>query len=152
MKHMIAGALSAIAFALMSGAYAGSADQAAGKSDVEAIRKLEEERNQAIVHGDAAALERMTSDDYTFVTLRGEMLTKADIVRNFGSGAAKYQSRTISDLNIRVYGNAAVVTGRAAQKGAENGKDYSGDYWFTRVYVRQGGQWKTVALQTTLIK
>jgi ketosteroid isomerase-like protein len=154
MRHIIAGGLSAIAIvsAFATGAYAGSEGRAVGKSDVEAIRTLEEERNQAIIHGDAAALERMTSDDYTFVTLRGETLGKSDIVRNFRSGAAKYQSRTISDLNIRVYGNSAVVTGRAVQKGAENGKDYSGDYWFTRVYVRQSGHWKTVALQTTLIK
>jgi ketosteroid isomerase-like protein len=121
-------------------------------SAVETIQKLEEERNQAILHGDAAALERMTSDDYTFITLRGEMLTKKEIVRNFRSGAAKYQSREISNLNIRVYGNSAVVTGRAVQKGAENGKDYSGSYWFTRVYVNQRGRWITVALQTTPIK
>ena len=81
----------------------------------------------------------MTSDDYTFITLRGQMRTKAEIVRDFRSGAIKYQSREISDLNIRVYGDSAVVTGRATQKGMENGKDYSGDYWFTRVYVNQGG-------------
>ena len=141
-----------IAFALVCSAYAGGVDHVASKSAVETIRLLEEERNQAILHGDAAALERMTSDDYTFVTLRGEMLTKSEVVRNFRSGAAKYQSREIFDLNIRVYGNSAVVTGRAVQKGAENGKDYSGDYWFTRVYVNQGGRWITVALQTTLIK
>jgi ketosteroid isomerase-like protein len=131
---------------------AGRASQATGKSDADTIHGLEDARNQAIVRGDAATLERMTSEDYTFVTLRGEMLGKAAIVRNFASGAAKYQSRTISDLNIRVYGDCAVVTGRAVQKGAENGKDYSGDYWFTRVYVKQGGRWMTVALQTTLIQ
>jgi len=38
------------------------------------------------------------------------------------------------------------------QKGQENGKDYSGDYRFTRVYSKQGGRWQTVALQTTLIQ
>jgi ketosteroid isomerase-like protein len=152
MKYIVTFALAIIAFALVSSAHADRDDHVAGKSAVEAIRMLEEERNQAILHGDAAALERMTSDDYTFVTLRGEMLTKAAIVQNFRSGAAKYQSREISDLNIRVYGDSAVVTGRAVQKGAENGKDYSGDYWFTRVYVNQGGRWITVALQTTLIK
>src|SRR5450432_3897062 len=74
------------------------------------------------------------------------------LFETFARGAAKYQSREISDLNIHVYGNSAVVTGRAIQKGMENGKDYSGDYWFTRVYVNQGGHWMTVALQTTLIK
>ena len=56
-----------------------------------------------------------------------------------------------TDFNLRVYGNSAVVTGRA-QKGAENGKNHGGDYWFTRVYVNQGGRWITVALQTILVK
>lgn len=143
----------AILFVLaLSDASAIDAPHAAIPSAVETIQKLEEERNQAILHGDAATLDRMTSDDYTFITLRGEMLTKKEIVRNFRSGAAKYQSREISNLNIRVYGNSAVVTGRAVQKGAENGKDYSGSYWFTRVYVNQSGHWITVALQTTPIK
>jgi len=116
------------------------------------IRSLEEARNQAIVHGDAAALERMTADDYTFITLRGELRTKAEIVKGFQSGSFKYDSREISDLKIRVYGDTAVVTGRSTQKGRENGKDYSGDYRFTRVYVKQNGRWVTVALQATLVQ
>jgi ketosteroid isomerase-like protein len=148
-SHIIASVLFTLA---LSDASATDAPHTGSPSAVETIQKLEEERNQAILHGDAAALERMTSDDYTFITLRGEMLTKKEIVRNFQSGAAKYQSREISNLNIRVYGNSAVVTGRAVQKGAENGKDYSGSYWFTRVYVNQQGRWITVALQTTPIK
>lgn len=84
--------------------------------------------------------------------MKGELRTKAEIVKGFASGAFQYQSRTISDLNVRVYGDTAVVTGRSIQKGAEDGKDYSGDYWFTRVYVKQSGTWMTVALQTTMIQ
>jgi len=116
------------------------------------IKSLEEERNRAIVRGDASVLERMTADDYTFITLRGELRTKSDIVKGFQSGSFRYQSRQISDLNIRVYGNSAVVTGRSTQQGSENGKDYSGDYRFTRVYVKQNGRWLTVALQATLVQ
>ena len=116
------------------------------------IKSLEEERNSAILSGDAAALARMTSDDYTFITLRGELRTKAEIVKGFQSGSFKYESRTISDMNIRVYGDTAIVTGRSTQKGVENGKDYSGDYWFTRVYIKENGRWMTVALQTTPIR
>jgi uncharacterized protein (TIGR02246 family) len=126
--------------------------RSAAENSKEEIRSLETARNEAIVHGDAAALERMTSDDYTFITLRGELRTKAEIVKGFSTGAFKYASREISDLNIRVYGNAAVVTGRSTQKGTENGKDYSGDYRFTRVYVKQNGRWSTVALQATLVE
>jgi ketosteroid isomerase-like protein len=116
------------------------------------IKSLEEERNRAIVRGDASVLERMTADDYTFITLRGELRTKSDIVKGFQSGSFRYKSRQISDLNIRVYGNSAVVTGRSTQQGSENGKDYSGDYRFTRVYVKQNGRWLTVALQATLVQ
>jgi len=124
----------------------------ASRDPTEEIRALETARNEAILHGDAAALDKMTSDDYTFITLRGELRTKAEILKGFSSGAFRYESREISDLRIRVYGDAAVVTGRSVQKGRENGKDYSGAYWFTRVYVRQAGEWRTVALQTTLIE
>jgi uncharacterized protein (TIGR02246 family) len=121
-------------------------------SSEQEIRTLEDERNRAILKGDASALERMTADDYTFITLRGELRTKSEIVKGFQSGSFKYESRTISDLNIRVYGDTAVVTGRSTQKGSENGKDYSGDYRFTRVYVKHNGRWLTVALQTTLVQ
>jgi ketosteroid isomerase-like protein len=116
------------------------------------IKSLEEARNQAVLHGDVRALDKMTSDDYTFITLKGELRTKSDILKGFASGSFHYESREISDLKVRVYGDTAIVTGRSVQKGMENGKDYSGDYWFTRVYVKQKGRWLTVALQTTLIQ
>ncbi len=116
------------------------------------IKSLEEARNQAVLHGDVATLDRMTSDDYTFITLRGELRTKSDILKGFASGSFHYDSRQVSDLKVRVYGDTAIVTGRSVQKGMENGKDYSGDYRFTRVYVKENGHWLTVALQTTLIQ
>src|SRR5438270_6462403 len=119
---------------------------------IEEIKALEEARNQAVLHGDVAALDRMTSDDYTFITLRGELRTKSDILKGFASGSFHYESRQISDLKVRVYGDTAIVTGRSMQKGMENGKDYSGDYRFTKVYVKAKGRWVTVALQTTLIR
>jgi len=126
--------------------------RAGSDSAKEEILNIERERNKAIIGGDAAALERMTADDYSFITLRGELRTKAEIVQGFKSGSFHYDSREISELNVRIYGSTAVVTGRSNQKGKENGKDYSGDYRFTRVYSKQDGRWITVALQTTLIQ
>ena len=72
------------------------------------------------------------------------MRTKSDILKGFASGSFHYESRQISDLKVRVW--------RSVQKGMENGKDYSGDYRFTRAYVKEEGRWLTVALQTTLIR
>jgi len=152
MKRLVLFGTAVVALAAFLGAQSKTAAAISDAGAKEEILKIERERNEAIIRGDAAALDRLTSDDYTFITLRGELRTKAEIVRGFKSGSFHYDSRQISDLNVRIYGSAAVVTGRSNQKGRENGKDYSGDYLFTRVYSKQGGHWRTVALQTTLIQ
>jgi len=46
----------------------------------------------------------------------------------------------------------AIVIGRSTQNGVENGNDYSGDYRFTRVYVKENGRWMTLASQTTPVR
>jgi ketosteroid isomerase-like protein len=119
---------------------------------VEEIKNLEKVRNQAVLRGDVATLDRMTSDDYTFITLRGELRTKSDILKGFATRSFHYEARRVFDLKIRVFRDTAIVTGRSVQKGMENGKDYSGDYRFTRVYMKEHERWLTVALQTTLIR
>jgi ketosteroid isomerase-like protein len=126
------------------------AKKAAG-SVQDQIKKLEEDRNQAILKADTAALDRMTSDDYTLVTSQGKLMTKAQIMDGFKSGSIKFESRELSDLNVRVYGNTAVVTGVVTQKASESGKDTSGKSRFTRVYVKQSGRWVSVANQATTI-
>ena len=113
------------------------------------IKKLEEERNGAIVHGDAAALDRLSSADYTVINEWGQMLTKAQILDGFKSGALKFESREQSDLNIRVYGNTAVVIGRATQKGTQNGKSMSASIRFSRVCVKEKGKCVAVSTQNT---
>jgi hypothetical protein len=53
---------------------------------------------------------------------------------------------------VRVYGDAALVTGRSVQKGEENGKDYSGAYWFTRALCEAKGAMGDGSFATTLIE
>lgn len=60
------------------------------------IKKLEQMRNEAVLHGDVSVLDRMTSDDFTFVTPRGEMRTKQEILKGFASGSFHYDSRRSS--------------------------------------------------------
>jgi ketosteroid isomerase-like protein len=146
-----AGAATMYAAASAPASPAGRTESGSDKLQEE-IKQIERERNHAVLSGDAAALDRMTSEDYTFITQRGELRSKAEILAGFKSGSFRYSAREVSDLTVRVYGNAAVVTGHARQKGTENSNDYSGDNRFTRVYVRQGDRWITVALQVTLVE
>ncbi len=141
----------AIAFIAVSfGTSSNSAASAQMYGDAQdEIKKLEEERNGAIVHGDAAALDRLSSADYTVINEWGQVLTKAQILDGFKSGALKFESREQSGLNIRVYGNTAVVIGRATQKGTQNGKSMSASIRFSRVCVKEKGKCVAVSTQNT---
>jgi hypothetical protein len=48
-------------------------------------------------------------------------------------------------MAVRVFGNTAVVTGSDTEKSMENGKDTSGKYVWTDVFVKQNGKWRAVA-------
>src|SRR5437867_4308515 len=46
---------------------------------------------------------------------------------------------------VRVYGNAAVETGRSTMNGQDKGRTVPRDTRFTRVWVKQQGRWRLVA-------
>jgi ketosteroid isomerase-like protein len=144
--------LSCLAVACIGPFARASSDDVRDAAQKKEITQLEEDRNQAILRGDTAALDRMTSDDYTFINQRGELRTKTEILTGFKSGTFNYGARKVSELMVRIYGDTAVVTGRAVQEGTENAKDYSGENRFTRVYVKRDGHWVSVALQVTVVE
>jgi len=145
--------LMAISGSLSAGVWGQSVGLKSASSDpLEEIRAVEKAFDKAIVYRDVSALDAMTRDDFTFTGPGGKFFTKAEILKGFSTSTTlKYEYRETDDLKIRVYGDAAVVTGRFVETVQENGKDYSGAYRFTRVYIRQRGHWLSVALQTTRV-
>jgi ketosteroid isomerase-like protein len=128
---------------LLSAAWAASAE--------EELKKLETDRAAAVVKGDVATLEKQTSDDYTLINMNGQMSDKSQMVNAFKTGQSKLTSDELSDMKVRVYGNTAVITGKADVNGTLGGKDATGQIMFTRVYVKKGGQWQSVAFQQTRV-
>ena len=119
----------------------------------EAIRKLDNERIQAQIHADATALDRIYAADFIGVGPSGRVRTKPQVISDFTSGDLKFQSITTDDIQVRVYGNTAVETGRSTMIGQDKGQTVPRDTRFTRVWVKQQGRWRLVAnhysLQTT---
>ena len=148
MKRILLLTMAVIAFSCL---LIGQGKSAKSSGVADEIKKLEQQRNEAILKGDTATLDKVTSDDYTNTTAQGKMEKKADIMDGFKSGKLKFESRELSDVDVRVYGNTAVVTGQVNQKGTNNGADTSGQNRFTRVYVKQNGRWVSVANQATAI-
>ena len=111
----------------------------------ETIRKLDNERIQAQIHADATALDRIYAADFIGVGPSGRVRTKPQVISDFTSGDLKFQSITTDDVQVRVYGNTAVETGRSTMIGQDKGQPVPRDTRFTRVWVKKQGGWRLVA-------
>ena len=108
------------------------------------IRQLDQERIQAQIHADAAALDRIYAVDFIGVGPSGAVRTKPQVISDFTSGELKFQSITTDEIHVRIYGNTAVETGRSTMNGQDKGKAVPRDNRFTRVWVKQHGHWRLV--------
>jgi ketosteroid isomerase-like protein len=105
----------------------------------------------ADLKGDAAALDRTTTDDFIVTRDNGVVRTKAETLAGIKDGSTKFESINTSDIRVRIYGETAVVTFHDAIKGSRAGKDMSGEFREVRVFVKRGDQWRAVLLQRTRI-
>jgi hypothetical protein len=64
----------------------------------ETIRKLDNERIQAQIHADAAALDRIYATDFIGVGPSGTVRTKRQVISDFTSGTLKFQSITTDEV------------------------------------------------------
>jgi ketosteroid isomerase-like protein len=120
--------------------------------DADQVKQLQDLLVQAYIHRDVAALDRILADDYTFVTDRGNLTTKQQVLGSFGAGGDRtIASYEIADATVRVYGDAAVMVYRYVSRETYKGHDDSGNYRVTRVFARLGGRWRIVAGQETRI-
>jgi uncharacterized protein (TIGR02246 family) len=117
----------------------------------QALMKLENDWAKAGLAGDAAALEKLLAPDYVYTSSEAEMATRSDVLNGMKSGATKYNTFTVGDMKVQVYGDAAVVTGKGTTKGMENGKAIDETVRFTDTWVKRDGRWVCAATQTTRI-
>jgi ketosteroid isomerase-like protein len=113
--------------------------------------KLENEWADAWVKSDVAFFERIEADDYTYTACEGSVWTKAQDLALLKSGQDVITSWVLADMKVRVYGDAAVVTGRTTVKETWKGKDVSGQYRYTDTWVKRAGRWQLVASHTSKI-
>ena len=109
------------------------------------IRQVDHERIQAQIDADAAALDRLYAPDFIGIGPSGTVRTKPQVISDFTSRDLIFQSITTDDVQVRVYGNTAVETGRSTMNGQDRGKTVPRDNRFTRVWVKQQGRWRLVA-------
>jgi len=114
-----------------------SSGQSTHDADVKELEHLETVWNEAHERGDPAALDALWADDLEVVVPKMPVMSRADVLSFARSGRMKFLHYTTSDLHVRVYGDAAVVTGRLQRTRTLNGNEMSDDWRFTKTYVRE---------------
>jgi len=123
--------------------------QSSSEHDKQELERLEKVWNEAHEHGDADALQSLWADDLEVAVPKMPVMTKTEVMAFARSGRMKFLRYATSDINIRVYGDAAVVTGRLQRTRTLNGQELSDDWRFTKVYTRHAATWRVVSFHAS---
>ena len=117
------------------------------------IEQLEDTWRNAVLKGNADAMDSLLDADYMEITPNGTLLSREQEFEKLRSGALRITSFEVSDRKVRFYGKTALVTSRTDVMGSAVGGEITGSYRYTRVYVRDAqSKWKIVSFEASRIR
>jgi len=117
--------------------------------DVEELRRLDKEITVATWTADPLWFETNVADDYVLIAPNGTSRGKRDIIRELSTPGLKMEPYDPKEVEIRMYGDAAVVTGRMLQRFTLGNVRYANDLRYTDVWVKRKGRWILVSGHTS---
>jgi alkylhydroperoxidase family enzyme len=126
-----------------------SLNQRTAGTDEQQVRELERLFNEARARADVAALGRILADGWTITHGDGSSDTKEKYLSDLRTGARKFDSVTLDEFSVQLYGDTAVASGFTESKVMYNGQPQGGSLRFTRVYTRQNGRWQMIVSHAT---
>lgn len=107
------------------------------------LKQIEDELLNSYLRGDKQVFDRIVADDFTRTDESGKFATKAEEKELVQAPPTSVKaSLKNEDMQVRVYGNAAVVTGRIVSEVQGN---LSFQSRFTDIFVKRKGRWQVVA-------
>ncbi|HKT54855.1 MAG TPA: nuclear transport factor 2 family protein [Caulobacteraceae bacterium] len=116
----------------------------AGEQD-KALMEVEQRRCEAIGAADAEALGRLLTDDYVHIHASGLVENKEQVLASL---AATRRTITRGDLNVRTYGDAAIIVGDQTIEVLTPGQERTIVLTSTQVAVRNDGAWRFVSFHS----
>jgi ketosteroid isomerase-like protein len=116
----------------------------------EAVRAAEMARRDALLASDTVALSKLVAGEFIEISRLGTIRSRADNMREVASGDLKLLTIKYDSLDVRIYGDVALLTGIADNTGMYRGTvPFSGKIRYTRVFVWRDGRWQAVSMQQT---
>lgn len=123
----------------------------AAASDAELLA-IDASWNDLRLKADVGGLERLLADDWLLTHSDGRVQHKADYLGELRTRSRSNQAIDNEDVQLRRYGDTAVVTGTSVQSGVSDGRPWSGRFRFTRVWIQRGGAWRMIASHSSRIE
>ena len=119
--------------------------------DIESIRRLDKEISMATWTADPVWFEENLADDYVLVTPTGAIKTKRDVIRELATPGMRMEPFDPFEVQVRLFGDTAVVTGRMRQRFVLGGIRYANDLRYTDVYVKRKTRWVLVSAHASTV-
>jgi len=108
------------------------------------VREVKRLYDVAQLKNDASWFERTFAEDYVWIGPDGVVVPKAEYVRDLKSHDLTWESVEAKDMEVRVYGDTAIATGRFFGKGRLRGKLLDERQRFTSVLIKRNGRWQII--------
>jgi ketosteroid isomerase-like protein len=117
----------------------------------EELLTFEREFTQAVAGNDVAAIGRFVADDWVIVDADGRVIDRSRFLDVLESGALSHESMESTDVEVRLHGDTAVVTGITTSRGQFMGQGFTTRERATDVLARLHGRWLCVFSQLTRV-
>ena len=115
------------------------------------LREQADAWDRAIVHKDLTAISQNMADTFRHIDSEGHLSNKAQFLSGITSDKLVIHPYEPEDVEIRFYGDVAIMTGTTKLQGAYDGKPFKAHYRYTDTYFKESGSWRIVSVQTTEI-
>ena len=127
--------------------------QVATADDARQLHGLQQELARAWVAGDRAAIERIIAPEWKTTGPDGSTRDRPAVLRDvFETRVHKITRLELDDVQVAVFGDAAVVTGRTRAAGEYKGTAAEVVIRFTDTFIRRDGRWQAVASHASLVQ
>lgn len=117
-------------------------------SDEERLRKIEDIWHQTYVNKNPKPLDTILADNFIHINGRGGRNFKTEEIKSVTDDPSVYQLCYPYDLEIKVFGDNALIIGKTHEKGKSGDKEFEGFYFWTDYFVKRNGIWQCILAQT----
>ena len=114
-------------------------------SDSEKILQMERQWTEAYQQRDVRILAALLAEDFIITVEDGSTYGKMGYISHTANTSVRVDLAELSELKVRMHGNAAIVTGAYHEKGTSNGIAYEYRDRLTDLWMKSGGAWQVIA-------